>query len=81
MTSLAVLRRDALRHEGTALLQPLAHLAQRGRVESEFPLQIFDAARPGAFEMAHQARTLVIAALRLLECGAAEGVNGARALG
>ena len=81
MAALAVLGRDALRHEGAALLETLAHSAQRGGVESELLLQVFDAARPRSFEVAHQTRALVVAALRLLERGAAERVDRTRAFG
>ena len=80
VTALAVLGREALGNDGTALLETLAHFAQRRRVEPELLLQIFDAARPGTFEMADQARAIVVATLRLLERGATERVDRASAL-
>ena len=80
LTALAVLGGDALRHDGPALLESLAHLTQRRRVQAELLLQIFDAAGPGALEMSHETRALIVAALCFLERRAAQRVDRARPL-
>jgi hypothetical protein len=81
MPALAVLDRDAARHDRAALLESLARLAQGVRVEPELRLQILHRARAGGRQVPHELRAVVLARLRLLERGAAERVGSAGALG